>query len=380
VTAPVALAPPSKAGAVLAEVSGERPLALVDDRVAGTAWGRSLLPVLGDAARGEVLLLPADPTLGRARAVARRIVEGGNDSVIAVGGGALLDVARLAWFAAGAGIEDVIRHLARGRAGYVMLPVHVPSRVIALPTTLGTGAEASRVVCVITGGRRRLVAAPGFEAKAYVHDPGAYASLGVAEVRSSLLEVALRVIGPYVGSMPDEDTDRAAVAVLADLLAMAPHVLARDPAATSRFAELSCATHSDALLARRAPFSPRLWYLANELSAEAGISKMTAHAALLPAFACRAESGDSRWAVPGRARELVTALRPGCDPARGLVALVGDLLPRDAVAIDVDPHAVASRALSAWGAGLPMLAGLARPDLVAIYAEACTAHRFVPTA
>jgi NADP-dependent alcohol dehydrogenase len=338
-------------------------LVLVDASVAQTDWGRARLATTGTAFDRHVIV--AEPTVDQVLHLADELARRSPDEIIAIGGGSVLDLVRLARWGGVVGPDAARATLTRGHRGLVVLrPTRGGPHLTAIPTTLGTGAERSQVACVVTGGQRRLVMGAALLADRYEYAPAAYRTLPVDARRAALAEVALRVAGPYLGSAPHRRTDDRAEATLAQLLAIGDAVVDGRPLPLSRLAELSGASHDAASIEGRTRFSARLWYLANELSSVTGLAKMDAHALLLPGFIERLE--DPRWAVPGRHRQLLDGLAGrGWSAARLDHLLARWLVPVAPPA--VDPSALAERALRAWGWGAPMLAGFTIDEVAALY-------------
>ncbi len=88
---------------------------------------------------GEVV---SNPTVGSVGACAEAIAASGADAVLALGGGSTMDTAKAAACVATTG-ESIDRYW-----GFDLIPQPARWPVLALPTTAGTGSEASRV-CVI---------------------------------------------------------------------------------------------------------------------------------------------------------------------------------------------------------------------------------------
>ena len=148
---------------------------------------------------------------------------------VAVGGGPVIDLAAIARAATN---DDLRRRITSPqRSGAVMLPASATPapRFIAVPTTVGTGAESSGIATVVVDGRRRLVIGPCMRPDAAVIDPLATASEPAPVRRGGILEIYLRLAGPYLASRDgDAVSDPLRIASARALLALDP------PSATPR--------------------------------------------------------------------------------------------------------------------------------------------------
>jgi alcohol dehydrogenase class IV len=88
------------------------------------------------------------------------------DGVLGVGGGSTLDVAKTA-AALAAQPGDLVDYVARGRAP-VVARTH---RLVLVPTTAGSGSEATRFAAVYVDGRKRSIDHPSLRCDAALVDP-----------------------------------------------------------------------------------------------------------------------------------------------------------------------------------------------------------------
>ncbi|NHC47568.1 iron-containing alcohol dehydrogenase [Motilibacter aurantiacus] len=373
--------------------------ALVTDAgMAGTTAGEALVDrVRRELARSgepvaEQLHDPSTTTVETVRDTAARWREAGVERVVAVGGGATLDLAVLgtlppalldgpAW---------------RSRCGLIALP---PARAAAtrvlVPTTLGTGAEVSTSACVERGDGKVLAVGAVLRGDEAVVDPAATDGLPVHLCAEAGIEVLARLLVPFAGPGSDTGTplDHADEHVLADLRALArPFTQVADALAVGaeagRAARLALATvsaHSHLGWGHlgRSPFSSPVWYVATELAAALGVGKVPATAVLLPVWARVVLRGDVRWGSAARLRRawgaLATAqaeapsLHPPLppDPVAGLAEAMARLVPGLPGPHGADvADTVADRCARRWGGGLPMLAGLDTHAVAALVADA----------
>ncbi|MEU6481285.1 daptide-type RiPP biosynthesis dehydogenase [Streptomyces sp. NPDC047017] len=305
--------------------------------------------------------------------------------VVAVGGGSLLDRAKLAVL-----LRSDPRSRARlevpQRSGLILLPPAAAPRptLVAVPTTLGTGSETSAVACLDTPQGKRLVMGGVLRAEAAVVDPVATASLPDGLRAEGVLEVLFRIAGLYVGDHRDLPTEDALAEALALRTVRLGDELVRAPgdAVRAEIAKVSGLSHAGWVVLGRAPYAGKGWYLANELSSALGLRKMTAIAALWPPLWRAVAAGDTRLGSARRLARLWSLLRTAgpaglpADPAAGIAALIDAWgVDRRITADATAPDAVAARAVRAWGAGLPMLDGLSAADLADLIRQAVRTPR-----
>ncbi|MFK4070833.1 daptide-type RiPP biosynthesis dehydogenase [Streptomyces sp. NPDC029674] len=341
--------------------------ALVREQLARTGHAVATVELTGSGELPEVT------------ALARRL--SGTRLVVAVGGGSLLDQAKLAVLLNAAPATRA-RLTAPQRSGLVLLPtvpVSARAALVAVPTTLGTGSESSSVACLTMSGAKRLVMGASLTPDVAVIDPLATSTLPPELVAEGVLEVVFRLAGLYAGDHTDAPTEDA----LARALALRAVELgwelraaraAGDGAGHARLraetAKVSGLSHAGWVVLGRPPYASKGWYLANELSSVLGVRKMTAVAALLPPLWRAVTDGDTRLGSARRLAGLWQALRTNgprelsADPATGVAQLADAWeVDRRLTADDAQLKAVSARALRAWGAGLPMLDGLTSTDI-----------------
>ena len=129
-----------KAMEALANLAKERGKAAVftDRGICESGVIRRVLDQLQAAGKSYQLFddLPAEPSCDQAQAVVDRFRESGADWIVAVGGGSVMDVAKLASIAADEScrVRDLLEDPLRGRKTVFS---------VMIPTTAGTGAEAT---------------------------------------------------------------------------------------------------------------------------------------------------------------------------------------------------------------------------------------------
>ncbi|MDX3854079.1 daptide-type RiPP biosynthesis dehydogenase [Streptomyces sp. AK02-01A] len=377
---------------------------------AGGLHGSNSLGTPGKPAVTALLLDPAvtdtrittlvTEELDRAAHTTRRIVpdgDGGPDEILAladatadadliavIGGGSLIDRAKLL---AVAHEDERARADLRttGRSGLLTLDARTRRirPLLAVPTTIGTGSELSRVACLPHNSGKRLVMSDALAPDAALLDPAATETLPPDLLLEGVLEAVFRTVSPYAGNLDDRPVEDALAEVCAVQLVRLGGEAARQLAAghvpdaglRMDLARLSGLTQSTWLCFGRDLFSTEGWMIANELSSALGTRKMTAVAALLPALWRAVLAGDTRLGSARRLRRIWDLLRSAdssgdplpAEPVAGITAL----MDRWGVARDLvlAPHlleTVARRTVRTWGAGLPMLGGLRAADVNAL--------------
>ncbi|NED11921.1 daptide-type RiPP biosynthesis dehydogenase, partial [Streptomyces sp. SID9124] len=294
-----------------------RTVLLVDSGVLDTPVHRRLTEVLGPRPY-ESLTLTGAGDLADVLALAARLE--GAARVFALGGGALLDRAKLATLAA-AGRAVAGRLTVPQRSGLVVL-TRVPPRpmpLVAVPTTIGTGSEASAVACLGYADAKRLVMAAELRPEFAVRDPLATGTLPRHLFVEGVLEAFFRLVSPYIGDHADQPGPDARVrAAAVELLRLGYEAVATTrtggPATTAqreRAARLSAEIHTRHFHDERDPYAVKGWLVANELSTVLGLRKMTAVAALLPPLWRAVDRGETRLGSGRRLRGLWSAVRAG---------------------------------------------------------------------
>jgi len=293
---------------------------------------------------------------------------------VVVGGGTVLDRAKLAT------LEHDCSTWAPTRSGLIALPPGPGRRspLVAIPTTLGTGAEASAVALARRGDRRVLVMDRSLRPNAYAHDCLAYLTLPATLVREGLAEVLSRLVGPMVGDdVGDPLTDTWCLGALARLVERADEIVAaldagrRPPAqALAETARIGVFGHSDQVQRPHRPWAVKLWALANEAAALTGAAKMPTTVRLWPAFWAAIEAGATNLGSAAQLSAVWTTIRTAhvkplpTTPGDGIRALLADWgVEADPLCDTLPVQLVCERVLRAWGAGLPPYQGVRAGDI-----------------
>lgn len=364
--------------------AARRVTVVYDPAVADQPVLASVLAQAEAAGKGlRALTLPGPGSLDSIRALSEGLDE--DELIVGVGGGSVLDQAKLAALFR-ASPEALSRVSAPQRSGMVALPPHLGAsvRVVAIPTTLGTGSELSTVACVAHAGGKRLVTGPCLRPMAAVLDPGATRTLPTRLVSEGVLEALFRTVSPYIGDPTDLPEPDALTEDLTARLVQAGDRISRlradglpiDPDTRMRVAELSGQSQAGHTNLGRDPYSVKGWLLGNELSSELGLSKMHSIAAVWPVLWHRITDGDGRLGDArrlGRIWERMRGQAPRlpADPVRGIGELVDSWrVDRRIEATPAQVDATVTRVMRAWGAGLPMLGGLYTHEVRELLTEA----------
>ncbi|WP_127571158.1 daptide-type RiPP biosynthesis dehydogenase [Georgenia faecalis] len=376
---------------MIARSSGiTRTVVRADDLLAWLAATRAprLDVVVDPAVRGqeavEGLLAAVVRSVPEAVVLSQAATEGADElsarmradaAVVAVGGGSVLDSAKLA-VRLGAG--DCGPHLSvPHRSAMVLLPPlpRAARALAAVPTTIGTGSEVSKAAVHTGVGRRRLVVGEGLQPDLALHDPALTSGLPAPLVAEGVVEILARLLGPCLGDprprTVEDAVARALLGVLAPLVAETAVLgAALPPGARADLLRIGALSHQDALVSGRSPYAVKWWALTNEICACTGARKVPVLVAVLPVVLARMQVGDLRWGSARRLEELwafvaeATGVALPAEPVEGVRALLGRLgLHGDPAVRHLDVDAVARRVHRAWGAGLPMFAGFAEREL-----------------
>jgi NADP-dependent alcohol dehydrogenase len=370
---------------------------LLDSGVADSVVAATIRRQLTHARlRADVVVLTGSGTLESVLGLADRLA--GTELVVGVGGGSLLDQAKLATT-----LRDnpaARRHLTvPQRTGLLALPPRIGRAVplVLVPTTLGTGSELSTSACLDYPQGKRLIMGEALLPDVAVLDPVATATLPRELVAEGVLEALCRLINPYVGGHDDQAAEDALVEAIAGRLMTLGHrvggsVADAGPggvpdvvpdvvpdAVRAEIAKLSGLSHSGWVHQGRSPYSVKGWLVTNELSSVLGVRKMTAVAAFLPVLWRAVADGDTRLGSAPRLARLWERLRGTdlalpADPVEGARALVGSWgVHRRLEATPEQLAEVARRVVRSWGAGLPMLGGLSSGEVLAMVTAAAEA-------
>ena len=357
--------------ALLRELGAERPLVVTDPGVAAAGHAERLLADLQTSGLQPGLWegVAADPDETHAERCRESIAAGGHRSVIALGGGSVIDVAKVAAVLATNG--------GRSRDYFGFDRVALPGLpLLTVPTTPGSGSEVSShaVLVQLDPRKKEVVAGLHLLPRAAVVDPDLILTLPPAQTTWSALDGFIHAIEAFLAVRASPFTDtfaRQAVPLIARAL---PQVLAdRSDLAARDELSLGCLYSGLAMSNANAGAIHALGY---PLTARYGIPHGLANALVAAAALERIEP-----ARPERCAELAYSLSAGEADVGGQAPL-SERVRRFLGALGVDDR------LSSWGVpakDLPELADAAlcfrpvlentpvdlnRDDLLAVYRAA----------
>ncbi len=157
-------------GAECARVGITRPLVVTDAGVRATGLVERCCAALGAERPYSVFdQTPSNPTEAAARAGAELFKSSGSDSLIAIGGGSSIDLAKA--IALAATHEGPLASYAAVEGGVARVTA-ATAPVIAVPTTAGTGSEVGRAAVIILDDKRKLgLISPHLIPKSAICDP-----------------------------------------------------------------------------------------------------------------------------------------------------------------------------------------------------------------
>ncbi|HVR97107.1 MAG TPA: iron-containing alcohol dehydrogenase [Thermoanaerobaculia bacterium] len=210
--------------AVLGEVGAARPLIVTDPGVAAAGWaGRVRQEVEADVWDG----IEPDPDEGHADRCGEALRAGGYDAVIAVGGGSVIDAAKVAAVLAtqGGRTSDYFGFDRVPRPG---LPL------VVVPTTAGSGAEVSSHAVIVQREPRKkeVVSSIHLLPRAAVVDPEATTTLSTVQTAYTVLDGLIHALEAFVARRATPFTDTFARQAVPRIASALPRVLAgsTDPA------------------------------------------------------------------------------------------------------------------------------------------------------
>jgi alcohol dehydrogenase YqhD (iron-dependent ADH family) len=376
----------------LREQAGPRPAIAIDEGLLRTETGARALETLSrrlGRRQAPEFVVGASPTAEEVTACHERLCQEEPTSIIALGGGSVLDLAVLA------AVEDIPKMLAvigKSRSGLYVLPGGTRAVLprIAVPTTLGTGAEVSAAACCDTARGKHLLLGHALRPEYACVDPVLTRSLPGRLVAEAIVEILARVLVPLAQTTQEtgvtlvsDSVARASLAALSRLAwdcAAAAASVASDQARLT-LATISSHTHSGWGQVGRHPFASPVWFAATEVSYVFGWTKAFATARLLPVWAQLVLAGDTRWGDTERLetswRVFDTAPETG-DISAGvsvrLTALCRRLCPGQGVTdVEAKSSAAVERLLHRWGGDLPMLSRFTEADLYELVYRAVAA-------
>lgn len=267
-------------------------------------------------------------TVEAAREVHDRMRGSDVHACVALGGGSVIDTAKLARAAAH---EPWLldRVLWRRSSGLVSLrrprTREVPPWLIAVPTRTGTAAEVAARAALTTGPAeaRRLVTGETLRPTAALVDPDYGVTLPRSAWLDSVNEILFRVLGPFlVTGRSSEQLDRTAAGWIEELIGLGTRAAEHAPPPERqrlRVAELSVATATGEHVRLWEPAMPVWWCVQNTLTTRTGLTKGELTARALPTLLELVADGHEDLGSSDRLRVLERYT------AAGTVEAIGDL-------------------------------------------------------
>lgn len=203
-----------------------RVLLVVSSGFAGRPWRDGVLAALR-ALAPETVAHDGMPTPHSVAALARHAARCRPDVIAAVGGGSVLDAAKCAAVLAGHEAGAILDAAAvRAACASGVSQAGIP--VVAVPTTPGTGAEATPFATVWDreAGRKLSLRGPGVRPAAVILDPGLLAGLPRGQLASCALDTLAQAMEAMWSTGADDRARRLGAAALAHCGGLADRVAA----------------------------------------------------------------------------------------------------------------------------------------------------------
>ncbi|MGI8792340.1 MAG: iron-containing alcohol dehydrogenase [Acidimicrobiales bacterium] len=357
--------------------SGGSAVIFVDDRLRHEAIVDIVTEhIAASRVRYDIEPVTAVADVSTVRSMADRVE--GRDVVIAIGGGRTIDCAKLAT-AVGVdrSLSDRLVDLTDVGSLYLTGGLTPETCRIAIPTTLGTGAERSQSAVVDNAHGRLIVGSRQLRPNAALLSPIATRGLSRDLVLSGVFEAICRVVGPAARS-PIGAREDLLLAAVHRLVALGYGLAGADRPGSAEcdhrrreVAQLSGLAHTRSMHRERGPSAFPAWFIATELSWSCGVEKTRALARIMPAVWRRALHGDASWGSPSAIGLLWSAARMGSpvplpsDPSAGLAVLT-ESWGIDSAVPALDAGALSQRIARRWGGDGGYLGELDAPDLASV--------------
>lgn len=217
----------------LRTLGASRPLLLTDKGVGGSGLATLLSQVLAEGGLPVVACwdeIPADSSTAVVEQIAVRYRKLGCDSLVALGGGSVIDTAKavniLATLAPRDGQKGGDRLLDYAGAGSLTRPLN-PLAVV--PTTSGTGSEVTQVAVIRDEGSGRKVpfSSPFLLPRLAVLDPRLTLGLPLPITAATAMDAMTHAIEAFIGNTRNPVSDALALAAVEKIAGALPLVLQR---------------------------------------------------------------------------------------------------------------------------------------------------------
>ncbi|MED7771561.1 iron-containing alcohol dehydrogenase [Aeromonas dhakensis] len=208
----------------LAGLGARRPLLLTDKGVSGTGLATLLAGVL---AEGELPVaaiwdeIPADSSTAVVERIATRHRELGCDSLVALGGGSVIDTAKAVNILASMGGERLLDYAGAGCLTRPLQPLAV------VPTTAGTGSEVTLVAVIKdeASGRKVPFTSPFLLPQLAVLDPRLTQGLPLNITAATAMDAMTHAIEAFIGTAKNPVSDALALMAVEKIANALPQVL-----------------------------------------------------------------------------------------------------------------------------------------------------------
>ncbi|MBL0637355.1 iron-containing alcohol dehydrogenase [Aeromonas veronii] len=211
----------------LASLGARRPLLLTDKGVNATGLATLLANVL---AEGELPVaaiwdeIPADSSTTVVERIAKRYAELDCDSLVALGGGSVIDTAKAANILASMGGEHLLDYSGAGCLTRPLKPLAV------VPTTAGTGSEVTLVAVIKdeASGRKVPFTSPFLLPQLAVLDPRLTQGLPLNITAATAMDAMTHAIEAFIGTAKNPVSDALALMAVEKIANALPLIL-KDP-------------------------------------------------------------------------------------------------------------------------------------------------------
>ncbi|MFQ2192618.1 iron-containing alcohol dehydrogenase [Aeromonas jandaei] len=211
----------------LASLGARRPLLLTDKGVNATGLATLLANVL---AEGELPVaaiwdeIPADSSTAVVERIAKRYAELDCDSLVALGGGSVIDTAKAANILASMGGEHLLDYSGAGCLTRPLKPLAV------VPTTAGTGSEVTLVAVIKdeASGRKVPFTSPFLLPQLAVLDPRLTQGLPLNITAATAMDAMTHAIEAFIGTAKNPVSDALALMAVEKIANALPLIL-NDP-------------------------------------------------------------------------------------------------------------------------------------------------------
>ncbi|WP_323945079.1 iron-containing alcohol dehydrogenase [Aeromonas hydrophila] len=208
----------------LAGLGSRRPLLLTDKGVSGTGLATLLAGVL---AEGELPVaaiwdeIPADSSTAVVERIAARYRELGCDSLVALGGGSVIDTAKAVNILASMGGTRLLDYAGAGCLTRPLQPLAV------VPTTAGTGSEVTLVAVIKdeASGRKVPFTSPFLLPQLAVLDPRLTQGLPLNITAATAMDAMTHAIEAFIGNAKNPVSDALALMAVEKIANALPQVL-----------------------------------------------------------------------------------------------------------------------------------------------------------